>query len=421
MFFPKVTTAFQKIVFIASCAASLVLLTSFMHEFAVDLLMADRIDTWNSLFKNVSLLEGFTAQHGPHRVGFLFIFSKIGYLLGNSFDTRYDLFINAAVIWSTIPLGSWVKFKITDKFNWYDVIVPFIIGGTWQWATLILNPHIHVMLPLFTLLFTALLISKFRDNLILNMLLVFTATFSVYAIFAALLFVIFQSIKWIIEKKWVHLAVVLLFAIATLLLYFQDFRIATLSSAGQFNVFQILKAPVLILSFFIYVPNWVGLLIVLGLAGLTVHFFKDFDFSKPKKVATLFMLGSAISFVFFQSIGRSGDNPIVFSAFRYYTELVLFIWSTAIVASFYKSKFIALFVLVGFSWIATQPNNPKRGDWIEYTQNMKHLKDCVLETHDLETCNRDLNLQIHANPSKSKVVEKWLMLEQRKQDFQEVK
>ena len=421
MFFPEETTSIQKTLFIASGLASLIILILFMHDYAVDVLMADRIDTWNTLFNNASLWDGFIAQHGPHRVGFLFIFSKIGYMLGHSFDTRYDLFVNAAVIWAMIPLGFWVKYRITEKFNWYDIIVPFIISATWQWATLILNPHIHVMLPLFTLLFAALLISKFRNNLILNMALVFAAAFSVYAIFAALLFVLFQSIKWMIEKKWIHLCVILVYTLGTLLLYFHNFRWATLGSAGHFDFIQTLKAPILILSNFFYVSNWVGLMLLLGIVVLTFQWIKTFNINNPKKVASLLILGSAISFVFFQCIGRSGEDPVSFSAFRYYTELVLFIWSIAILASHNKSKALSIVIFIGFTWVVIQPNNPKRGDWIEYTQKMEQLKACVLERQNYVACNRDLKLLIHENPRKSKVAEKWLILEQRKQEFESAK
>lgn len=422
MFFPKETTPIQKVLFIGSSLASLGMFISFMNSYAVDVLMADRIDTWSSLFNNDSLWDGFIKQHGPHRVGLLFIFSKIGYVLGHSFDTRYDLFVNAAVIWAMIPLGFWVKYRITKTFNWYDLIIPFLICATWQWTTLILNPHIHVMLPLFTLMFAALLLSKFRDNLFFNSILIFAATFSVYAIFAAILFVLFQSIKWMLERKWIHFITIVLFTIGTLLFYFHDFRWATLNSAGHFSLTQALKAPILILSNFLYVSNWLGLFIILGIFILSISFLKRFNFNDSKKVATLFIFSSAISFVFFQSIGRSGDDPAAFSAFRYYTELVLFIWAIAIIASsFRSSKILSVVIFSGFSWLLIQPDNPKRGDWIEYTQKMEQLKECVLETQEFEECNRDFKLLIHVSPNKSKVVEKWLILEQRKQAYSRAK
>lgn len=63
MFFPKETASIQKALFIGSSIASLVLLDSFMHQYAIDVLMTDRIDTWNSLLNNVNFWDGFMAQH----------------------------------------------------------------------------------------------------------------------------------------------------------------------------------------------------------------------------------------------------------------------------------------------------------------------------------------------------------------------
>ena len=65
MFFPKETTPIQKVLFIGSSLASLGMFISFMNSYAVDVLMADRIDTWSSLFNNDSLWDGFIKQHGP--------------------------------------------------------------------------------------------------------------------------------------------------------------------------------------------------------------------------------------------------------------------------------------------------------------------------------------------------------------------
>lgn len=415
MFFPTETKTYQKALVLFSWIISGGILALFSHTYGVDVLMADRLDTWAIFFKDHSFWEGFSEQHGPHRVGMLYVFSAIGYALGNGFDSRFDLYVNALVIWATVPLGLWVKYKITRTFNWYDLILPFIITASWQWATLIFNPHIHVMLPLFALLFAGLMVSNQRDNLLLNCALIFAATFSVYALFAALIFVLFQGIRWLLSRRINLLLATVVFTLFSLYLFFYDFRWVTLNSAGHFDVLITLKAPILILSNFFYVPNWLGLLLIVSLILLVLFYFNGFDFKDTKKVTSLFLLSAACSFVFFQSIGRAGDDPIAFSAFRYYTELVLFIWVIAIFAGRINNSLVQSVVFVLFMWVWLQPNNPKHGDWIAYTKDLKELKACVLETEDLNKCNETKKLQVHANPEKSQVVWKWLLLEERKQ------
>ncbi|MCT4624823.1 MAG: hypothetical protein N4A46_14475, partial [Schleiferiaceae bacterium] len=290
-------------------------LIDFMHHYGIDVLMGDRVDTWTPLLKEESFWSGFFKQHGPHRLGLLFILTKIGYELGLGFDTRFDLFVNAAVIYSIIPLGLLLKYRLTQKFNYYDLAIPFAIVAPWQWATLIINPHIHVMLPLFTLLMALFITSKFRDNLIINLALIFLAFFSVYALFAAFLFSAIQFYRWR-NRLRKQAVVILLFIVCLFLFYFTDFRWITLGSTGPFQVLPALKGPVHLVSYFFNVPNLLGALIIL-ISGY--GFWKWFQENQKTVQAStvLFLVGSLSLFIFLQSVGRSGDDPSVYGASRY--------------------------------------------------------------------------------------------------------
>lgn len=102
------------------------------------------------LFYSMSWWEGFTFQHGPHRLGLIhFIFKVIAQL--SHWNARVDLFVQASVYVLSTLLALRLKVKLYKRLSYYDVVIPLIFLTPHAASTLYSNPFVHGIVPLFAL------------------------------------------------------------------------------------------------------------------------------------------------------------------------------------------------------------------------------------------------------------------------------
>lgn len=410
---PITLTKQQKILITMSGLSSLVILLAFVNHFSIDFLLSDRVMVWKLITEESSWWAGFTAQHGPHRLGLMFILSKLGYLLGGRYNSIPDLYINAVLIWSMVPMGLWLKWKITEVFSIYDVIIPFAIATPFQWGTLLVLPYIHVMLPFFALLFAIVLHSRWKDHIVLSLVLVFIACFSVYAIMPALAFTAIQIWRWVKEKKWV-LAMILGGAVSlTLMYYFLDYRVKSLGEAATTDWLLFVKALPIIIGQYFFLFNWVSAGLIAVAMVMFIIKLKNIDEFKfrPGLLLLIYAFGG---FLFLQALARSGDGAAVFSATRYFTEWGLLVWILAIAIAIHPlPHFSGLIFSILLVWMTVRIGSGRMEGMKSYLARASAFKECVLEKKTFDACHEQ-NLSIFKNKHKKEAVALWILMDERK-------
>ena len=385
----------------------------FINKYSIDLLIEDRADWWGFIVNGGGWFEGFFKQHGPHRLGLLFVLSKFSNLI-SPLNLTTDLYINAIMMWLTLILGLRLKWKYTRKWHVSDVVIPLVVLSTFQWEVYIVIPHIHVMLPFFALLMGNFLISDKKDSLYLTAILFFLAAFSVYAIFAAAPFLLFQILRWYKQKAFKKAVIASLIGLASAVIYLFNFKYGFMNASPGVDWSIAVKGPYLLaLSFlgfnYVFVGAWISGALILGVMALFVWKF----FKTKNNEVIYFILSSLSIFIVMQCLGRSHFGEDVFLSTRYYTSMTLFLW--IIVLSLKEIPFskltqgLWLFLLLGTLF---RFGDPRWGQQKIYISKVEKWKECYQETLDVEECNARLKYSVNPNPNKRDLKRTWEIMGQ---------
>jgi hypothetical protein len=152
-----------------------------VYDGASVLYVLDRWHTQDPLFYHYSWWEGFAFQHGPHRLGVLyFLFKADAYL--SDWNNRADMYVQALAYLLSALLALKLKVKLFGPIQWSDLLIPLIFLTPHAASTLLDNPFVHGLIPLFGLAFCFgyLISSRLRRVLWLSAL-CFLAAFSGFA------------------------------------------------------------------------------------------------------------------------------------------------------------------------------------------------------------------------------------------------
>ena len=151
-----------------------------IHRHAVDLLIWDNWDFYDSRFDGSSLWHVFTQRHGPHRQG-------VGFLVTAALDalTAWDTRAHAYAVGVTLMLAAvaalWLKRRVVGPLTYWDAVIPLVVltPAQWQHFAGVINLSHSAMPLLLLLLYVAAWFARrpavrYALVLALNFLLIFT-------------------------------------------------------------------------------------------------------------------------------------------------------------------------------------------------------------------------------------------------------
>ncbi len=122
-----------------------------VYTLAPTILVSDRLATYNPLFYNYSWWDGFAYQHGPHRLGIIYMFFKITAWLSD-WNGRWDLYLQAIIYAATATAALFLKHRITKKISISDFLLVLIFMNLNAGTTLLTNPYVHGIVPLLAIM-----------------------------------------------------------------------------------------------------------------------------------------------------------------------------------------------------------------------------------------------------------------------------
>jgi flagellar biogenesis protein FliO len=157
-----------------------------INKHAVNVLFFDQWDFLTPLFKQPTMWEMFTYQHGPHRQGLgLFVSQAIG--LATNWNTRAECFGMGFILVLVTIAALILKKRLFGKLTGWDVLIPSITLSFTQIEAIVLTPNpAHGALPILLTLIGGLLLTV--DNKYLRYFgLVFVTFFATYTGFGIFL------------------------------------------------------------------------------------------------------------------------------------------------------------------------------------------------------------------------------------------
>ena len=147
---------------------------------AVNILYWDQWDFYGAFFDHKSLWELFRLQHGPHRQGLGFLFSKLIAEL-SGWNTRTEVFAIGGVICGAMLCALWLKVRLFKFLSWTDIAIPLIFLTPIQYGIFFNTPNLsHGAFPLLLLVLYALAWTiprcplQYSAVLLLNFFLIYT-------------------------------------------------------------------------------------------------------------------------------------------------------------------------------------------------------------------------------------------------------
>jgi len=123
-----------------------------VHQYSVNILFWDQWDFFIPLFNEENLWKVFRYLHSPHRQGFGFVIDKF-ILDWSNWDTRVESFFLVGVMIFAALLAILIKYKISRKITFADIIIPLIFLNASAFSTYaqVPNPS-HGVFPVLIIL-----------------------------------------------------------------------------------------------------------------------------------------------------------------------------------------------------------------------------------------------------------------------------
>ncbi len=394
------------------------LLFQFTDRYAAVLLIRDRWQSLTPLFESSSFWEGFTHQHGPHRMGWAYVLFKANASL-SGWNSRWDMFTQVTLFVLSAVMALRLKFILFQKWHWSDVLIPMIFITLHAAINITLNPYIHGLIPFWALLAC---LSYFITNIYWRTsslsLLTFTGVFSGFTLVVSGAIVFLELLKMLRQKgSW---AASLCIALSGLAGFFYmiltqrsdeaSFLMAPDTPFSFWMEYSLLLSGNFIFSSVNPQNYWLGILVLVAIIPLMVMCVKSFFSSNSKgSEAYLILLASSFIFIILNTYGRT-DNGL-FNALnsRYIPAtmpMVLFIYLASLRLKPYAIRSI---YLIAFSLLILrfQLNRSARTDFVkrEYHQIQK-LEECLLKGNTYASCSEKVNCTIHPKPEQAQIEQK---------------
>jgi hypothetical protein len=391
------------------------------------LIAQDRWQTLDPLFYNYNWWEGFSHQHGPHRMGLIyFIFKANAYF--SHWNTRADLFLQAIVYVLSTAMALKLKVKLFGKLSFGDVIIPLIFLTPHAANTMFNNPFVHGLVPLFAI--SLCFIYFIRSE---NIKLIALCTFSFLAAFTGFALVLIPIIVFVeilriikdVSLRSVKYTLPSIIGISSFAYIVLTNIPKPSSEVFAFSLKTGIKYCLALAgSFFVVTPKNTTLiaiavaLFILFILLLFLLFKTNTSVSNPVNRSIIILLGSVLVFWAINAYGRAHLSVGNAMASRYIPIGMLFALSVYFLILKLERRYVQwvftaiFFVLV----LRIQFYTEYRYDFIaERSAYFKTVSNCLRQENNFEKC-KGVNSEyiLHPKPKRIDLQSKLDYLEENK-------
>lgn len=398
-----------------------------VNHYAPLLIVMDRWHTLNPLFYHFSGWEGFSFQHGPHRLGLIYYIFKINaYLSG--WNSRWDMFTQAGIYVISALLALRLKITLLSRIEWSDLVIPLIFLTPHAGTTLTQNPYVHGLLPLFAIVLCNIYRVK---NTGLRTL--FLCAFSFIAAFTGFCLVLvpvviflelYSIIKKIKKPLWVP-ALVIAVGLGSLSYILITNKPNIPLAENSYHLWASIKYTIILMAnLFLVEPNsralLRGALLLLLIGAGLVFFFKTNNSKKgePLWIAVVVLAGATVVFDALNLLGRSYMDIGNALASRYIPAgmclalgvyFILLSWNRKALSYAARIVFILLLFRVQIKDQSTL--NILKDRYETYTK----WEDCLKASASYDHCEQVLkNKALHPKPQEDRLQDKLDFLKKNK-------
>ena len=410
-----------------------------VDKYAVNILFWDQWDFYNAFFQNRSLWEVFSWQHGPHRQGVGFVFTKFLAEL-SGWNSRTEAFAITGIICLSTILALYLRLRLFGPLFWGDVAIPLTFLTPAQYEIFIITPNLsHGAFPLLLLVlycFGWTIQKRFLRYcvvLALNFLLIYTGFGIFIGVITPIIFIVdlFLACRNGIFWDMILSAFFTLLSFVSFGLFFIDYSIAPAADCFQFPHPQYWEYPQFMALTF---ANFMGLrgvglkqlimggIVLLIMIFISIHhtkkFLKETYQSRKMNIVIVILLVFSLLFSANTALGRVCLGMSAAQASRYVTYLIpaffgLFLHILTIQDVKIKNFFLAITIIILF--VASFPL--KKVDWEtmkSFSHGKKQWKEHYLRTEDIEESNLTSGFKIYPWPEHTKLKEKLDYLKMKK-------
>lgn len=390
-----------------------------VYNLAPTILVSDRLATYNPLFYNYNWWDGFAYQHGPHRLGLIYVFFKITSWLSD-WNGRWDLYLQAIIYSLTAIAALFLKHRITKKITPSDFLLVVIFMNLNTGTTLLVNPFVHGLVPLLAIILALIYVqnntSKQWIYLCLFAIISGFTGFGFILLPVIILVQIFTLLKNTEKQKPIFTLLPAIIASATFGFIFltnkpnREWTKSTASLTEYYNY-----AITLFSNMYLTGPTdkeiWWMTIIIVGTSVFTIFAIKlgwiKLNLKLYSTVAIL--IGTFVLFNVLNIYGRAGMGLSNALASRYIPIGMLGAFSVYLILTSIKPAILRTTMLVLFTAILIRPQLKNEGRMRFFERrstDFKQFESCLLENTDITPC-LDLSATLNIHPANKKDVLKY--------------
>jgi len=398
-------------------------------NYSVNIFYLDQWDFLGALYKPVSLWKMFNWQHGPPRLGLGLPLMIAGLRLTHA-NQNVLAYMSVVVFALNAAAGLWLKFRLTQRWSWHDLLIPTLFLSGSQWANVFSIADLsHGPLEVFLVLAFCLVLTCPRGwartvGLIVTL---FCAIFTGFGIFLAPLGAFYFAIQcWFSPRSELKQNLTgLVGTLLSVILYLHGFVFQTSSDCFVFPD----PHPDRYFKFIMYsyaravggtqpysLPTLIGFIICVAVMlqfvylGLkivrSVRKFEILDW--VTWITTSFALVFAVNAAF----GRVcyGSQAGMVSRYVTYTVVGIFALYLRLEASQILNKVVLAFVVLIVA-IDLWPNYADLNALRDIKERRSKWANCYINTHSIDTCNVQARYELYPVSLSSQFREKLQFLE----------
>jgi hypothetical protein len=378
----------------------------YIHTYSPSIVIGDRLNLLAPIYSGATLFEGFFHQHGSHFLGITHLITSLAtVVLGKTPNT--DLWASVVNLAITVILLVALRKKLSPSpLSWKDVPLLLIPLSLAPAHSFFLFPHVHWMLPAFSLGLTLTwFISAPLKRTIIQCILIFCAAFSGYAFLCIPAFLIFDAFLILRRKplQIISLETGAKFAVTVItgFVFYMKYVVALTGKSKTDSIDMNI-------SYFIQIlKNSLGMawsqkgaflfpfMITAIIAAIIILFWR-----KPRKplfkmLPIYYLFAVWVSFVFVIALARSGEDPMSGLSARYYSTLLLLpisvflMWRTSMKNTAAELIWVLIAVLIYLT-----PYKPSLSDGAFFQEKIISFDDCYRESKDVVKCNDEAGYAI---------------------------
>ncbi len=406
-----------------------------VDRYAVNLIYFDQFAFMTPFFKEQDAWTIFSWQHGPRQgLGGWITWIVVQW---SGWNTRAESFMILGVLLASLPLGLFLKRKLTGCFQPADLIIPLIILNKYQWSQLVLTPNVSPsVLPLLLIFIYALawfIPGKFWRCIavsLTNFVLIFTG----FGLFMGIVTLVLYTVELIVamrskreRSQLFYAALGLGLAVLSLEFFNMGYRISQSYCLGPYGphlssypLFMSLMAA----NFAGINPQGVSFSVALGVGFLILsamaasfawnfmNFLRDpFNSNKMSRIIVA-LIGYTLLFAAFAAIGRGCLGVKAAVAPRYVTLFIPGYFGLLLTLQQMKIPKLKPALYAGFALLLIKTLLPFdvgtqrqiEGSW----KSKESWKACYLESEDYDGCNERTGFRVWKNKRGDNMVVKEL-------------